>query len=952
MLPVTLEDWLDDLCVRFILNVPIEELSTVERICFLIEEAHWFYEDFARPRNSSLPSFSDRSFSLLLFEHCPLFAQWNRKHYEDAFVEWMTYKQRIPVRGVIMLNDRMDEIVLVKGYKKGASWSFPRGKINLQESDLDCAIREAWEETGFDLNEAGLVPEDRNVHSVSQTMKGQHLMFFVFRGVSKDTVFVPQTRKEISRVEWFKLEDLPTYGKKGKGRADEAANGEHDAQQTAIRYYMVAPFLGPLKKWISQQKKMKNRHSSNLAVAPMVASESELEASPGRPQSQRPLTGTDLAEVDSGLQQPGSSTAFGGSYIDQSEPVAAHMPQVDVGKSNALLSLLRNGPPAEMRASPQTPLERQAFPASSATQIPRGGQQNTGLPMSPPPHLQMQPQVSFGAPPDSSDAQTAFRKPDPFSNPSFSAISRQPAPRPQTAFPNQGHAHPQSSALPRADFAPSREASLLTDSKPLLDNHRQSLLGAFRSPSLSTPIISPPLPTMPGSSSHQQALLNAFKSPIGAASPPLPTMPGSNPQQQSLLNAFRSPNFDAPPQQVVTGPDAKPDTHRDSLLAAFRRPSMSPSAAAQTARSPPKPASTDLLSQLLPGSKTVDPSLPTKAAPMTYAQMAAPNGINGHQPKAAVPIQRKIDQPVELSTGPVEHKPFVSPGQRVREPATKTSIPTLKEGETSAIVGGPLDQPDFDAVSRNKQREVGSNELGRSPLTSHRKLFDPKEQAQQPVKILARPKTPKGSKTQTQSQQGANVRMASPRRTPKTSKKEKEKEPVKAPFQPTILRRPKEDENVTPVPVEKALFDTPRKDLAVEEEKETAMSVPSLPPQPVETEQHKKALLQLFGGGSASSSILPPRGPSAQSSRVVSPLSTSQVLSPKEDVPISAVDPISTRSRMSSMISVEGAASGSGIAMAASGQQGYQQQQKRTTAPENKSFLLNYLGRMASGSGP
>jgi mRNA-decapping enzyme subunit 2 len=865
----------------------------------------------------------------------------------------MTYKQRIPVRGVIMLNERMDEIVLVKGYKKGASWSFPRGKINLQESDLDCAIREAWEETGFDLNEAGLVPEDRNVHSVSQTMKGQHLMFFVFRGVSKDTVFVPQTRKEISKVEWFKLEDLPTYGKKGKGRADEAANGEHDAQQTAIRFYMVAPFLGPLKKWISQQKKMKNRHSSNLAAAPMVASESELEVSPGRPQSQRPLTGTDLPEVDSTLQQPGASTGFGAAYPDQSEPVAAHMPQVDVGKSNALLSLLRNGPPVEMRASPQTPLERQAFPAPSSAQNPSGGQQNVGLPMPTPPQSQMQPQVSLRAPSYSSDAQAAFRRPDPFSNTAFSANPLQSASIPQNAFPGQGHAHPQSGALPRPNLAPPRESSLLTDSLPLLDNHRQSLLGAFRSPSLSTPIISPPLPTMPASSSHQQALLNAFKSPVAAASPPLPTMPGSNPQQQSLLDAFRSPAFDAPPQQAVPGLDAKPDTRRDSLLAAFRRPSISPSAAAQIAPSPPKPAATDLLSQLLPGSKTVGPSISTNAAPVTYAQMAAPNGINGHRPRAAVPNQRKTDQPFELSTGPAEHKPSVSPGQRVREPATKTSISTLKEGETSAIIGGPLDQPDFDAVSRSKLREVGGNELGRSPLTGHRKLFDPKEQTtQHPVKILARPKTPKGSKAQTQPQQGTTARMSSPKRTPKASRKEKDKEPVKAPFQPTILRRPKEDENETPVPVEKALFDTPRKDAVIEEEKEAEISIPTLPPQPVETEQHKKALLQLFGGGSASSSILPPRGPSAQSSRVVSPLSTSQVLSPKEDVPVSAVDPISTRSRMSSMISVDGAAPGSGFGMMASGQQGYQQQQKRTTAPENKSFLLNYLGRMASGSGP
>lgn len=31
---------------------------------------------------------------------------------------------------------------MVKGYQKGASWSFPRGKINKDEPEADCAVRE------------------------------------------------------------------------------------------------------------------------------------------------------------------------------------------------------------------------------------------------------------------------------------------------------------------------------------------------------------------------------------------------------------------------------------------------------------------------------------------------------------------------------------------------------------------------------------------------------------------------------------------------------------------------------------------------------------------------------------------------------------------------------------------------------------------------------------------
>jgi mRNA-decapping enzyme subunit 2 len=46
---------LDDLAARFIINLPTTELeSGPERICFQIEQAHWFYVDFLQPKNPKL----------------------------------------------------------------------------------------------------------------------------------------------------------------------------------------------------------------------------------------------------------------------------------------------------------------------------------------------------------------------------------------------------------------------------------------------------------------------------------------------------------------------------------------------------------------------------------------------------------------------------------------------------------------------------------------------------------------------------------------------------------------------------------------------------------------------------------------------------------------------------------------------------------------------------------
>jgi len=189
---------LDDLCVRFIINLPREELESVERICFQVEEAQWFYEDFVRPTDPTLPSMNLKQFCLLIFQHCPLLANFSEDHHLLAFEEFLTYKTRVPVRGAILLNEAMDHVLLVKGWKKGASWSFPRGKINKDERDLDCAIREVYEETGYDIAAAGLLHDESQKDYIEVTMREQNLKLFVFKGIPMDTLFAPRTRKEIS----------------------------------------------------------------------------------------------------------------------------------------------------------------------------------------------------------------------------------------------------------------------------------------------------------------------------------------------------------------------------------------------------------------------------------------------------------------------------------------------------------------------------------------------------------------------------------------------------------------------------------------------------------------------------------------------------------------------------------------------------------------------------------
>ncbi|KAL1954163.1 hypothetical protein VTO42DRAFT_1571 [Malbranchea cinnamomea] len=324
-----LEDWLDDLCVRFIINLPREELESVERICFQVEEAQWFYEDFIRPLDPNLPSMSLRQFALRIFQHCPLMSEWSHYHRTVAFSEFLAYKTRVPVRGAILLNDAMDEVVLVKGWKKGASWSFPRGKINKDEKDFDCAVREVYEETGFDIKAAGLADDEEKLKYIELPMREQNMRLYVIRGVPKDAHFEPRTRKEISKIEWYKLSDLPTLKKHNK----QPGPGGQNAHSVGNKFYMVAPFLGPLRKWIAQQKKQE------VAKTPKLAQETPQEVVDAKSSNVEPPIPSDLPEV----ANPEDASAHLKRLLNIKTTPPPQAPAPKQPSGNALLALLKQG---------------------------------------------------------------------------------------------------------------------------------------------------------------------------------------------------------------------------------------------------------------------------------------------------------------------------------------------------------------------------------------------------------------------------------------------------------------------------------------------------------------------------------------------------------------------------------------------------------------------------------
>jgi mRNA-decapping enzyme subunit 2 len=937
---------LDDLCVRFIINLPPEELESVERICFQVEEAQWFYEDFIRPLDPSLPSLTLRAFSLRIFQHCPLFSQWDVQHYTTAFAEFLAYKSRVPVRGAIMLNEAMDQVVLVKGWKKGANWSFPRGKINKDEDDLDCAVREVYEETGYDIKGAGLVKDDLEMKYIEVNMREQNMRLYVFRGVPMDTHFEPKTRKEISKIEWYKLTDLPTAK---KSKHQEAVS--ESLQMNANKFYMVAPFLVPLKKWIGQQRKRDNRQSSHAHLAPPAIFEETVtedepdgnndDDEPPPLQHVRSYGPSDLPEVSVTGSHHHDASAQLKQLLNvndslprsqESNDQHPHLPRSDEPKASALLALLREGSTVSPGPVPRAPVDQRSFPPEVPHSLPHihppfsSVQSPPQFPLQPENTHPFQHQVQAVQPPYPLQGDQGFyRQTQTRGQPTNYGDDSTWQYQPQSSAPYRQTGDPQFARPPMGD----QQASTVPPASalPKLTNHTRALLDVFKSGS-GMPTPSKSLLSSPGD----------MPDTISRVAVQLRHQPSQTPSLEAV-----APSPVTPPVRIVSDPhtsDERPHTtsplrpkseHHTSLLNLFRKPHEADAAAG------------------IP-----ETTLSVRPAPVELSAQRTPR------------LEEKAPPSRDLLKRVPQHHSGELPGPR---DAKNGGRPSKHEGHTSATVSGPLNQPHFDIITPSPRKTTVPNEFTRSTKPTGRTLFDPNQPPA--VKILARPEDAKRSSARS---------PRAPKSTPLSTAKPptRSTEPNKS-FQPQILRRPQTEsvqdslrlesyESPMKPPVQAtqppgpapyspltnpqmtqkphfppSAYTIPPRSSMNEVQPQPlppqAQSLEQLVPKPsvssrpgVQDDTHRQNLLSLF---------TKPLMPSVTAPTFQEPSKTesaSKIVSATNEKHANGVGTISTRSRLGSVASVS-----SGPSQAPP--------EKRQTAAGDRAFLLGYLGRIASQEG-
>jgi len=156
-----------------------------------------------------------------MFERTPFLRKQLGK-FSQLYDNFKSYQSRIPRFGAIILNKDLTQVLLVVSYN-GGFYDFPRGKVDEDESEEECAAREVYEEIGFDIsaliNKNDYLLKRNNsvfLHTEHSKIKvsdndpkiEKFAKLFIVSGVSEAEEFKILTRKEISKIEWVPVDFL------------------------------------------------------------------------------------------------------------------------------------------------------------------------------------------------------------------------------------------------------------------------------------------------------------------------------------------------------------------------------------------------------------------------------------------------------------------------------------------------------------------------------------------------------------------------------------------------------------------------------------------------------------------------------------------------------------------------------------------------------------------------
>lgn len=127
-----------------------------------------------------------------------------KKEYEKAKDKFMKVKN----------NQKFNLVEIIKEigeFWKEPEWGFPKGRRNIRESDIDCAIREFKEETGYEKKDIKILKYIQPVKEQflgSNNIEYKHIYYLAnFKNNKKPGFHNKHQFYEISKIDWFSYEE-------------------------------------------------------------------------------------------------------------------------------------------------------------------------------------------------------------------------------------------------------------------------------------------------------------------------------------------------------------------------------------------------------------------------------------------------------------------------------------------------------------------------------------------------------------------------------------------------------------------------------------------------------------------------------------------------------------------------------------------------------------------------
>lgn len=225
---------LTEILNKFPISLNHWRLGYYAPVCEMVQLAHWHYLDnYGTKQELKKQKLVD--FAYIVLEK--IFSNIDLYNLDDIFAEWRRQRNCMPRSGAILIDESMSKILLVKTFKS-ESWMFPSGKMEAGECMENCAIREVFEETGFDISNI----IDSNLFI--QHKKPIRRKLYLIKNVPESFPMEPRVNNEIVACEWFNVDNLI------------AAIAHKINKYIPKEFRSIAPFLNQIRDFMNEQERM------------------------------------------------------------------------------------------------------------------------------------------------------------------------------------------------------------------------------------------------------------------------------------------------------------------------------------------------------------------------------------------------------------------------------------------------------------------------------------------------------------------------------------------------------------------------------------------------------------------------------------------------------------------------------------------------------------------------